>query len=135
MTAGGRRETVSTAAAPKAVGPYSQAVRAGGFVFCSGQVPLDPRSGELRAETVEEATERCLLNLREVLRAAGAGLGDAVQVTVFMTDLSQFERMNAVYERFFPEEPPARMCVGVAALPRGAPVEIALVAREGVSDA
>jgi 2-iminobutanoate/2-iminopropanoate deaminase len=130
MPAEGGRGVISSGSAPKAVGPYSQAVRAGGFVFCSGQVPLDPQTGELVPGGIEEATERCLVSLREVLRAAGAALEDAVQVTVFMTDLSQFERMNAVYERFFPEEPPARCCVGVAALPRGAPVEIALVARE-----
>lgn len=125
------REIVSAPGAPAAVGPYSQAVRSGDLVFCSGQIPLDPATGELVAGSIEEATERCLLSLREVLRAAGSELSDAVQVTVYMTDLSLFGRMNAVYERFFPDDPPSRACVEVSALPKGAPVEIALVARRG----
>ncbi|MHC4505055.1 MAG: Rid family detoxifying hydrolase [Planctomycetota bacterium] len=124
------REIVSASGAPSAVGPYSQAVRAGGFVFCSGQIPLDPATGELRAGSIEEATERCILNLQEVLRAAGSELADAVQVTVYVTDMSLFSRLNAVYERFFPADPPSRACVEVSGLPKGAPVEIALVARE-----
>jgi len=110
------------------VGPYSQAVRSGELVFCSGQIPLDPKTGELVAGPIEEATERCILNLREVLRAAGLDLADAVKVSVFMTDLSLFPRMNEVYARYFGDGPPARECVGVAALPKGAPVEISLVA-------
>lgn len=122
------REVISTDAAPAAVGPYSQAVKAGGFVFCSGQISLDPATGELVADSIENATERCLLNLQAALRAAGAELADAVKVTVYMTDLSQFARMNAAYERFFPENPPARACVEVAALPKAAPVEIDVVA-------
>lgn len=122
------REVIEAEGAPAAVGPYSQAVRAGGFLFCSGQIPLDPATGALVAGSVEEATERCLVNLREVLRAAGLELADAVKVTVFMTDLSLFPRMNAVYKRFFPSGPPARECVGVAALPKGSPVEISLIA-------
>ncbi|MHC5058849.1 MAG: RidA family protein [Planctomycetota bacterium] len=122
------REVIAAEAAPEAVGPYSQAVKAGEFVFCSGQIPLDPATGELVAGAIEEATERCLLNLREVLRAAGLDLADAVKVSVFMTDLSLFGRMNEVYARFFETDPPARECVGVAALPKGAPVEISLIA-------
>lgn len=122
------RRIVTSPKAPAAVGPYSQAVRVGGLVFCSGQIPLDPETGELRA-SMEEATERCLLNLRAVLEAAGSCLEDAVHATVYMTDLSLFARMNEVYARFFPSDPPARVTVGVAALPKGAPVEIALVAR------
>ena len=125
------RETVSADAAPAAVGPYSQAVKSGDLVFCSGQIPLDPKSGELVAGSIEEATERCLVNLEAVLEAAGCTLADAVQVQVFMADLSQYAAMNSVYERFFPDDPPARACVQVAALPKGAPVEITLVARAG----
>jgi len=122
------REIVTSEGAPAAVGPYSQAVRSGVLVFCSGQIPLDPATGELAAGSIEEATERCILNLCEVLRAAGLDLADAVKVSVFMTDLSQFSRMNDVYARYFGDAPPARECVGVAALPKGAPVEISLIA-------
>jgi len=122
------REIVASENAPAAVGPYSQAVRSGNLVFCSGQIPLDPATGELVAGPIEEATERCILNLREVLRAAGLDLSDVIKVSVFMTDLSQFSRMNEVYARHFGIGPPARECVGVAALPKGAPVEISLIA-------
>jgi 2-iminobutanoate/2-iminopropanoate deaminase len=122
------REVIAAEGAPRAVGPYSQAVRAGELVFCSGQIPLDPATGELVAGSIEDATERCLLNLREVLRAAGLDLADAVKVSVFMTDLSLFGRMNEVYARFFEADPPARECVGVASLPKGAGVEISLIA-------
>jgi len=122
------REIVATENAPAAVGPYSQAIRVGGLVFCSGQIPFDPATGELVTGPIEEATERCILNLREVLHAAGLDLAHAVKVSVFMTDLSQFSRMNEVYARYFGDAPPARECVGVAALPKGAPVEISLIA-------
>ena len=124
----GAKGVVSSADAPAAVGPYSQAARAGGFVFCSGQIPLDPATGELVTESVAAATERCLLNLKAVLAAADAGLEDVVQVTVFMTDLGRFAEMNEAYADFFPDDPPARMAVGVASLPRGAAVEIAATA-------
>jgi len=126
----GGRQAVSSDGAPKAVGPYSQAVRAGGFIYCSGQLPVDPATGELVPGGVGEATERCLLNLAAILAAAGAGLADAVQVTVYLADMAQFASMNAAYAGFFPAEagPPARATVGVASLPKGAPVEIALVA-------
>ena len=122
------RRIVETPEAPAAVGPYSQAVEAGGLVFCSGQIPLDPETGELVTAPIEAATERCLVNLRAVLAAAGAELSDVVQVTVCMTDLAKFGEMNEVYARFVPKDPPARVTVGVAALPKGAPVEIAATA-------
>ena len=119
-----RRETVSAPEAPAAIGPYSHAVRAGELRFCSGQIPLDPASGELVGATAAEQARRCLENLRAVCEAAGASLQRAVRVTVYMTDLQAFAEVNEVYAGFFSEQPPARVAVGVAALPRGAYVEI-----------
>jgi 2-iminobutanoate/2-iminopropanoate deaminase len=118
------REIVEAAGAPAAVGPYSHAVRADGLLFCSGQIPLDPRSGELVGETPAEQARRCLENLREVCAAAGASLERAVRLTIYTTDLGAFAEINEVYATFFASEPPARAAVGVAALPRGALVEI-----------
>ena len=118
------REAISAPAAPAAIGPYSHAVRAGELLFCSGQVPLDPASGELVGATAAEQARRCLENLRAVCEAAGASLQRAVRVTVYMTDLQAFAEVNEVYAGFFSEQPPARVAVGVAALPRGAYVEI-----------
>ena len=118
------RETVSAPQAPAAIGPYSHAVRAGELLFCSGQIPLDPASGELVGATAAEQARRCLENLRAVCEAAGASLQRAVRVTVYMTDLQAFAEVNEVYAGFFSEQPPARVAVGVAALPRGAYVEI-----------
>lgn len=118
------REVVTALGAPAAVGPYSHAVRAGGLLFCSGQIPLDPGSGELVGSTPGEQAERCLENLQAVVAAAGAQLADAVRLTVYLTDMGAFAEVNAVYERFFPADPPARVAIGVAALPKGAQVEI-----------
>jgi len=119
-----RRETVSAPEAPASIGPYSHAVRAGELLFCSGQIPLDPASGELVGATAAEQARRCMENLRAVCEAAGASLQRAVRVTVYMTDLQAFAEVNEVYAGFFSEQPPARVAVGVAALPRGAYVEI-----------
>ena len=119
-----RRETVSAPEAPAAIGPYSHAVRAGELLFCSGQIPLDPASGELVGATAAEQARRCMENLMAVCEAAGASLQRAVRVTVYMTDLQAFAEVNEVYAGFFSEQPPARVAVGVAALPRGAYVEI-----------
>jgi 2-iminobutanoate/2-iminopropanoate deaminase len=110
--------------APDAVGPYVHAVRAGGLLFCSGQIPLDPISGELVGANPAEQAGRCLENLAAVCDAAGASLGDAVRLTVYMTDISAFGAVNEVYGSFFETDPPARVAIGVAALPRGAQVEI-----------
>ena len=99
-------------------------MRAGGLLFCSGQIPLDPDSGELVGERPGEQARRCLENLSAVCAAAGASLADAVRMTVYMTDLSAFSEVNDVYGLFFESEPPARVAIGVAALPRGAQVEI-----------
>ena len=118
------REIVDAPGAPAAVGPYSHAVRAGGLLFCSGQIPLDPRSGELVGETPAEQARRCLENLREVCAAAGTSLERAVRLTIYTTDLGAFAEINDVYATFFASEPPARAAVGVAALPKGAYVEI-----------
>jgi 2-iminobutanoate/2-iminopropanoate deaminase len=120
----GSREIVQADGAPAAIGPYSHAVNAGGLLFCSGQIPLDPATGELVGETPAEQAHRCLENLRAVCEAAGASLGQAVRLTVYMTDLGAFAEVNEVYARFFPNDPPARAAVGVAQLPKGAQVEI-----------
>ena len=118
------REVVTAMGAPAAIGPYSHAVRTGGLLFCSGQIPLDPESGELVGDTPGEQARRCLQNLEAVSAAAGTSLGDAVRMTVYMTDLGAFAEVNEVYGSFFEGEPPARVAIGVAALPRGAQVEI-----------
>jgi 2-iminobutanoate/2-iminopropanoate deaminase len=118
------RETINSPGAPAAIGPYSHAVRAGSLLFCSGQIPLDPATGELVGTTAAEQARQCLANLTTVCEAAGASLSDAVRLTVYMTDLSAFAEVGDVYASFFLETPPARVAVGVAALPRGAQVEI-----------
>ena len=120
---------VRTAAAPAPVGPYSQAVVAGGFVFASGQIPLDPATGKLVGGEIEAQTERVLDNLRAVLEAAGSSLGQVVRASVYLVDLAMFPRVNAVYARYFVSDPkPARSTVQVAALPLGAQVEIDVIA-------
>jgi 2-iminobutanoate/2-iminopropanoate deaminase len=120
------RQIVTTAGAPKAIGPYSQAVSApaGRLLFCSGQIPLDPHSGEIVGATAGEQARRCLENLRAVCEAAGATLARAVRMTIYMTDLAAFAEVNEVYGSFFAQDPPARVTVGVAQLPRGAYVEV-----------
>jgi 2-iminobutanoate/2-iminopropanoate deaminase len=119
---------ISTDRAPKAIGPYSQAVRANGFIFLSGQVPLDPGTGELVRGTIEEEAARVLRNIGAVLEAAGSGFDKVVRTTVFLVDLSDFAAMNAVYAREFGDARPARSTVQVAALPRGARIEIDVIA-------
>ncbi len=118
------REPVTAPNAPAAIGPYVQAVRAGDLLFCSGQIPLDARTGEIVGATPAEQAGRCLENLAAVCEAAGASLGDAVRLTVYMTDMSAFASVNEVYGSFFETDPPARVAIGVAALPRGVQVEI-----------
>lgn len=126
-----RRETVRTEKAPAAIGPYSQGVRYGGFLFCSGQIPLDPATGKIVEGGIAEQTERVLANLEAVLVAGGGSLASVVKTTVYLVDLAEFPAMNEVYKRFFPGEPPARATVGVAKLPAGARVEIEAVAAAG----
>ncbi len=118
----------STDRAPRAIGPYSQAVEAGGFVFCSGQLPVNPETGEIVSGDVAAATAQVLDNLGVVLEAAGLDFRRVVKTTVFLADLNDFSAMNEVYARYFPDNPPARACVQAAKLPRGVCVEIELVA-------
>ena len=126
------RRTFDAKSAPAAVGPYSHAVQANGLLFCSGQIPLDPATGEIVGDTPGEQARRCLENLQLVCEAAGAKLEHAVRCTVYMTDIAGFAAVNEVYAEFFASEPPARAVVGVGALPKGAQVEIdAIIAVTG----
>jgi 2-iminobutanoate/2-iminopropanoate deaminase len=120
----GEREIIDAPAAPPAIGPYSHAVRVGGLLFCSGQIPLDPATGELVGDTPAEQAHRCLENLQAVCAAAGTSLRRAVRLTIYTTDLAAFAAINEVYGTFFADRPPARAAVGVAQLPKGAYVEI-----------
>ena len=119
-----QRESIHAPDAPEAVGPYAHAVRVGNLLFCSGQIPLDPRTGQLVAGTAADQAGRCLENLAAVCQAVGATLGDAVRLTVYTTEMDSFAEVNEVYESFFESDPPARVAIGVAALPRGAKIEI-----------
>src|SRR4051794_2872722 len=118
------REPVDAPGAPAAVGPYVHAVKTGSLVFCSGQIPLDPASGELVGDTPAEQARQCLDNLAAVADAAGASLDDAVRCTVYLTDMDAFASVNDAYAGYFESDPPARVAFAVAALPRGAQVEI-----------
>ena len=122
------RAVITTPGAPGAIGPYSQAVRAGGLVFVSGQIPLDPATGAVVEGGVGAQTARVLDSLRAILEASGSGLGRVVKTTIFLTDLGGFAEVNEVYARYFPADPPARSTVQVAALPRGVKIEIEAVA-------
>ena len=125
------KRIVRTEGAPGAIGPYSQAVVAGGFVYCSGQIPTDPATGQFVEGGVSEQTRQVLRNLSKVLEAAGTGLERVVKTTVFLADMDDFAAMNEVYATFFTEEPPARSTVQAARLPRDARVEIDVVALVG----
>jgi 2-iminobutanoate/2-iminopropanoate deaminase len=122
------KKLISTTEAPLAVGPYSQAIAAGQFVFCSGQIPLEPGTGILIEGDISRQTERVLQNIAAVLRAYDLGMEHVVKTTVFLTDLGNFAEMNAEYSKFFPDDPPARSTIQVAALPKGANVEIEAIA-------
>ncbi len=122
------KEIIATERAPQAIGPYSQAVRAGNLVFASGQIPIDPATGQFVAGGVAEQTEQVLKNLTAVFAAAGLGLDQVVKTTVFLADMEDFTAMNEVYGRFFSEAPPARATVQAARLPRDARVEIEAIA-------
>jgi 2-iminobutanoate/2-iminopropanoate deaminase len=122
------KQIVQTERAPKAIGPYSQAVVAGGFVFASGQIPIDPQTGEFVAGGISEQTEQVLHNLAEVLAAAGSSFAQVVKTTVYLADMNDFAAMNEVYGRYFTTEPPARATVQAARLPRDARVEIDVIA-------
>ncbi len=122
------REIVSTDKAPGAIGPYSQAIKAGGMLFCSGQIPIDPETGEFVSNDISEQTDQVLKNLNAVLEAGGMNLGNVVKTTVFLADMSDFAAMNEVYGRYFDDNKPARATVQAARLPRDAKVEIECIA-------
>jgi 2-iminobutanoate/2-iminopropanoate deaminase len=122
------KQVIVSKNAPAPVGPYSQAIVAGEFIFCSGQIALDPKTGEISGGDIENQTARIMENLRAVLEEAGSSLDRVVKTTVFLSDMQEFARMNAVYGSFFGENPPARSTVPVNALPRGARVEIECIA-------
>ena len=122
------KKIIQTDKAPKAIGPYSQAIRIDSMVYTAGQLGLDPVTGELIGATIEEQTRQVLTNLRNVLDAAGSSLEQVVKTTVFLKDMSDFPKMNTIYSEFFGSNPPARSTVGVAALPKGGLVEIEVVA-------
>jgi len=121
-------ETIATDRGPKAIGPYSQAVRANGFIFVSGQIALDPKSQQLIEGGIVEQTERVLDNLKGIVEAAGSSLQHAVKTTVFLADINDFKAMNEVYAKYFDSHPPARSTVQAAGLPRNVRVEIDLIA-------
>jgi 2-iminobutanoate/2-iminopropanoate deaminase len=125
------KKIISTTEAPAAIGPYSQAVRAGSFVFCAGQVPLDPKSGQVVSEDITEQTRRVLDNVTAILKAEQLTLGHVVKTTVFLADFGDFQKMNEVYATYFNENPPARSTVGVSTLPKNAKVEIEAIAFAG----
>jgi 2-iminobutanoate/2-iminopropanoate deaminase len=122
------KKRIETPKAPKPVGPYSQGVAAGNLLFASGQIPLDPETNQIVEGDIEVQTERVLLNLLEVLKEAKMSTANVVKTTVYLTDLADFGRMNAVYEKYLGKEPPARTTIQAAALPRGVKVEIDLIA-------
>lgn len=123
-----KREIVHTDKAPKAIGPYSQAIRTETMIYTAGQTGLDPTTGELIGSTVEEQTRQVLINLQNVVEAAGSTLAHVVKTTVFLKDMNDFSKMNAIYAEFFGQNPPARSTVAVAGLPKGGVVEIEAVA-------
>jgi 2-iminobutanoate/2-iminopropanoate deaminase len=121
-------ETIATEAAPKALGPYSQALKAGGFIYCSGQIPINPATNSIEAVTIEDQTRQSITNLRNVLEKAGSSLSKVVKTTVFIKDMNDFAALNAVYAEMFGDTKPARSCVEVARLPKDVKVEIECIA-------
>lgn len=119
-----KREVVSTNDAPKAIGPYSQAIKANGFLFCSGQIPANPETGELVSGSITEQTHQCLKNLKAIIEAADSSMSSVVKVSVFLKNMDDFGEMNAEYAKWFPVDPPARAAVEVARLPKDVGVEI-----------
>ena len=126
--AGATKKIIKTASAPQAIGPYSQAVRAGDFIYASGQIPINPETGDICSDDVKAQAKQALENLKAVFEAAGYSLNDIVKTTVFVTDINDFSSVNEVYASYFNSEPPARSFVAVKALPRNAKLEIEAVA-------
>jgi len=122
------KKIVSTSDAPAAIGPYSQAIRSGPLLFCAGQIPLDPRSGQMASDDISEQAKRVLENISAILRAANLNFGHVVKTTIFLTSMDDFQTVNEVYGSYFRENPPARSTVAVSALPKGAKVEIEVIA-------
>jgi 2-iminobutanoate/2-iminopropanoate deaminase len=123
-----KKQVIKTEKAPKAIGPYSQAIQAGNFLFLSGQIPLDPKTGELVKGDIRQQTQQVLENINGVLESQRLGMEDVVKVTIFLRDIGNFNQVNEVYALYFPSSPPARSTVGVAKLPRDANIEIEAVA-------
>jgi 2-iminobutanoate/2-iminopropanoate deaminase len=123
-----KKQVIQTEKAPKAIGPYSQAIQAGNFLFLSGQIPLDPKTGELVKGDIRQQTQQVLENINGVLESQKLGMEDVVKVTIFLKDIGNFNQVNEVYATYFPSSPPARSTVGVAKLPRDADIEIEAVA-------
>lgn len=122
------RKIITSSDAPAAIGPYSQAIRCGDLVFCSGQIPLDPKTGEIVSEEIAAQTRRVLDNISGLLKSEGLSFGNVVKTTIFLTNLGNFQTVNEIYGSYFKTEPPARSTVQVSALPRGAKIEIEVVA-------
>lgn len=123
-----KKEIVSTKDAPAAIGPYSQAIKAAGLVFVSGQIPLDPASGEIEGDSIEAQTERVMKNIEAVLKTADSDLKNVIKTTIYLTDLNDFSVVNGIYESYFNDSPPARTTVEVSGLPKGVKVEIDAIA-------
>ena len=123
-----KKNVIQTEKAPRAIGPYSQAIRAGNFLFLSGQIPLDPRTGELIRGDIQQQTQQVLENIRRVLESQNLGMEDVVKVTIFLKNIGDFNQVNEVYGAYFPSSPPARSTVGVAGLPKDAEIEIEAIA-------
>jgi len=134
VTIGHMKKSISTSEAPAAIGPYSQAVRSGRFLFCSGQIPLDPKSGQIVTGDIATQTRRALDNIASILRAEGMTFDSIVKTTIFLTNLDDFQTVNETYGSYFKQDPPARSTVQVSALPRGANVEIDVIAASGETE-
>lgn len=129
------KKIVSTKDAPAAIGPYSQAIRCGAMLFCAGQIPLDPQTGQIVSDDISAQTKRVLENVSAVLRAANLNFGHVVKTTIFLTSMGDFQAVNEIYAKYFKENPPARSTVEVSALPKGAKVEIEVIAMASGNDA
>lgn len=123
------KKIIRTANAPKPVGPYSQAVEAGGFIFCSGQIAIDPKTDQVMTGPVEQQTKQVIENIEAVLKEAGLTLQNVIKSTIFLTNMNDFQAVNEVYSRYFVEQPPARSTIAVSALPKGVNVEIEVIAQ------
>jgi len=128
------KKIISTSDAPAAIGPYSQAIRAGSTIYCSGQIPLDPKTGQIISGGIDAQTRRVLDNITALLKAEGLGFGNIVKTTIFLTNLGDFQTVNEVYGSYFKSQPPARSTVQVSALPKGANIEIEVIADAGDSE-